>query len=154
VNIAKRLRARPAIGDVAAFATAELLLGVVLLLVPVSLLVVTFPTWAERRSMAESVAYEAAQTVARSRNWGTGKARAGALVSAMATNYGLTPDKIHVTWDPDRGEALVERGEQVRVIVTVDVPAVAFPWGGEAGEWKTTAEHTATADLYQSRDAG
>ena len=144
--------ARP--GADAAFATAELLLGVVLLLMPVSILVVTFPTWAERRSMAESVAYEAAQTVARSNNWGTGKRRAEALVAEMGRNYGLTRDQITLTWEPDRGEAPVERGERVRASVAVEVPAVAFPWGGGAGEWRIPAEKVVTADLYRSRDAG
>ncbi|MGH2687276.1 MAG: hypothetical protein ACRDKW_00490 [Actinomycetota bacterium] len=141
-------------GGDAAFATAELLLGVVLLLIPVSMLVVTFPTWAERRSMAESVAYEAAQTVARSSNWATGKRRAEALVAEMAGNYGLEREQITVEWRPDRGEAPVERGERVRAAVAVEVPAVAFPWGGDAGAWRVTAEKTVTADLYRSRDGG
>lgn len=149
-------RRHPPVGTLpgadAAFATAELLLGIVLLLVPVSMLVVTFPVWAERHSMAESVAYEAAQTVARSSNWGTGKRRAEALVAEMTANYGLAREQITLTWEPDRGDTPVERGEEVRAAVAVEVPAVAFPWGGEAGEWRTRAEKTATADLYRSRD--
>lgn len=148
----RRPPGEPLPGPDAAFATAELLLGIVLLLLPVSMLVVTFPTWAERHSMAESVAYEAAQTVARSGNWATGKRRAEALVAEMAANYGLGRDQITLTWEPDRGDAPVERGEEVRAVVTIEVPAVAFPWGGEAGEWRTRAAKTATADLYRSHD--
>jgi hypothetical protein len=92
--------------------------------------------------------------VARSNNWATGKRRAEALVTEMARNYGLTRDQVTLSWKPDRGEAPVERGERVRASVAVEVPAVAFPWGGGAGEWRIGSEKVVTADLYRSRDAG
>ena len=146
-----RLRLPAPGGDDRAYATAELVLGIALLLLPVTLIVLTLPTWAERRSMAHSAAHDAAVALARSTGWPTGRARAEQIVDEIARNYGLRgDDSLRLTWEPDRGTARVDRGEKVTAVVRVPVPGVFVPGVGSIGRWELTVRHTETVDRYRS----
>lgn len=134
-----------------AYATVELVAGIALLLLPVTLLVVTLPTWAERQSLAASAAHDAALALARSSSWPAGKARAEQIVEEMARNYGLRGNEpVQLTWDPDRGGAPVERGEMVTAVVRVPAPAVLIPGLGYIGRWDLTVRHSEIVDRYRS----
>lgn len=137
--------------DDGAYATAELVMGIALLLLPVTLIVLTLPTWAERRSMAHSAAHDAALALARSSDWPAGKARAEAIVEEMARNYGLHEDEsMRLTWEPDRGAARVDRGEKVTAVVEVATPGLFVPGLGFIGRWDLTVRHSETVDRYRS----
>jgi hypothetical protein len=125
-------------------------MGIALLLLPVTLVVLTFPTWAERRSMAHSVAYEAARAVARSRDWVAGKARAEQIAGEIAENYEMERWEVELGWQPDRGASQVQRGEKVTAVVTVWAPGLFVPGLGDVGRRKLRATHTETVDRYRS----
>jgi hypothetical protein len=132
------------------YVTSELLLGTALLLLPVAVIVLVLPTWAERRSMAHAIAHEATRAVVRAPDWPTGKRRAELIVQEMAANYKVDPEGVRVQWEPDAGEAPLTRGQQVRAVVTVQVPT--FPIAGLAGvaSWEMTVTHTEVVDRYGS----
>lgn len=133
------------------YATVELVAGIAFLLLPVTLLVLTLPTWAERQSFAASAAHDAALALARSSTWPSGKARAEQIVDEMARNYGLRSDEpVQLTWEPDRQGASVERGERVTAVVSVPTPGVFVPGLGYIGRWDLTARHTEIVDRYRS----
>ena len=133
------------------YATVELVAGIALLLLPVILLVLTLPTWAERKSLAESAAHDAALVLARSSSWPSGKARAEQVVEEMARNYGLRNDEpVEISWEPDREGAPVERGEKVTAVVSVPTPGVFVPGLGYIGRWDLTVRHTEIVDRYRS----
>jgi cytochrome c-type biogenesis protein CcmH/NrfG len=125
-------------------------MGIAFLLLPVTLIVLTFPTWAERRSMAHSVARESALAVARSPDWVAGKAQAERMTEQIVRNYGLAQEEVRLAWDPDRGATEVQRGERVTAVVTVAMPALFVPAVGDIGSWETTIRHTETVDRYRS----
>ena len=145
-----RRRVRGVAGE-GAYATVELVAGIALLLLPVTLLVLTLPTWAERQSLAASAAHDAAVALTRSSNWPAGKARAEQVVEGMARNYGLHGNEpVQLTWDPDRGGASVERGETVTAVVSVPAPGVLIPGLGYIGRWDLTVRHSEIVDRYRS----
>jgi hypothetical protein len=151
IGIMNGVRRPPQAADDRAYATAELVLGIALLLLPVMLIVLTLPTWAERRSMAHSAAHDAALALARSTDWPAGKARADQIVEEMAHNYGLRgDDSMRLTWEPDRGAARVARGETVTAVIRVPTPGVFVPGVGYIGRWELTVRHSETVDRYRS----
>jgi hypothetical protein len=129
------------------YVAGELALGIGLLVFPVSLLVLTLPTWSERQTTARSVAREVARVVAvagvcdRERAFETGR--------DMARNLGLPPADLDIQLDCAPG-ARLPRGEPVRASVTVAVPAVDFPGIGSVGAWSWTAHHSEPVDQYRS----
>ena len=140
----ERLRNR---SDERGYVAGELAIGIGLLVFPVTLLVLTLPTWSERQTTARSVAREVARVVAvagvcdRQRAIETGH--------EMARNLGLPPADLDVHLDCAPGARLV-RGENVRASVTVAVPAVDVPGIGSVGAWRWTAHHTEPIDQYRS----
>jgi hypothetical protein len=133
-------------GNERGYVAAELALGVGLLVFPVAMLVLTLPTWAERQSVARTIAREAARTVAVNGACDLGAARA--VGATMAGNLGVR-DGVDVALDCASGQRL-RRGASVTARVTVRMPAVDIPGIGAVGAWSWTAHHSEPVDQYRS----
>jgi hypothetical protein len=140
----------------------ELALGTGLLLLPIALLVLSFPTWIERQSAARVAAQEAARIAVLADDPRTAVQHAEALVARTADNHAIaasdltfcfavhplgssTPASCTGLNDPPRGSA-------VTAYVTVRLPALGLP-GLDAvlPEVRWTAQATERVDTYRSR---
>ncbi len=150
-------------------ASLELALGAVALLVPASLLVLSFGPWLEARSFAQLAAREVGRAYVTS-----DQTNGGRQLVAMAATYRSGPVRLGLCHGqplsvdesaPNGGdncpllEEVGDIGEPdggVMVVVEVDVPIFSLPWHHEDGSAVTvggvtvTGRHTEYVDLYRS----
>lgn len=129
------------------FVATELVAGVALLVLPVTLLVLTFPRWSERQTTARVIARELARRAAR--DGVCDRTAARDLAQEMARNLGVGPRDVRVDLACPDGTALVP-GSDVEARVTVAMPAVHVPGVGAVGAWSWTASHREPVDRYAS----
>ncbi|MCZ7530798.1 MAG: hypothetical protein M5U31_10905 [Acidimicrobiia bacterium] len=129
------------------FVALELALGIGLLLLPVSMLVLTFPTWSERQATATVAASDAARRAALSEDTPAARAEAETAVTLIFAGHGLDDTDVDVSWERNGPS----RGGTVTAHVTVRMPALAVPGIGDVGAWQWTATHTEQRDAYRSR---
>jgi hypothetical protein len=127
------------------FVATELVAGIACLVLPVALLVLALPTWAERQSVARVVAREVGRTVARDGRCGTGDA--GRLARVIAGNHGVAARDITLTLGCAAGTPLPAGGSLV-VTVVVREPGLRIPGIGRVGEWSFTTHHAEPVDRY------
>jgi pyruvate/2-oxoglutarate dehydrogenase complex dihydrolipoamide acyltransferase (E2) component len=127
------------------FVAVEWVAAVALLLVPIIVLIAMLPTWAERRAAASLAAAEAAKVLADA--WPHGDAVVATVAArAVAQDHGVDAADVSVQIDSFGRE----RGDDVRVRVSVRMPAVSVI-GVRAGEWRYDAFATRRIDDYRSR---
>jgi cytochrome c-type biogenesis protein CcmH/NrfG len=134
-------------GAESGFVATEFAFGVAVLLLPIALLVLTFPRWSERQVTARVIAREVARRTARDGVCELSAARA--LGATMARNLGVAPGEIGVDLVCADGVALAP-GSDVEARVTVAMPAVQLPGAGAVGAWSWTARHREPVDRYAS----
>jgi hypothetical protein len=127
------------------FVATEFACGVALLVLPVALLVLTFPRWSERQITARVIAREVARRAARDGICDGGAARS--VGDSMARNLGVEPRDVTVDLVCADGAGLVP-GSDVEAQVTVEMPAVQVPGLGPVGAWSWTARHREPVDRY------
>ncbi len=134
------------------FIASEFVLGVCVIILPVTLLVIALPTWSERQAMAQSAANESAREVVLADSWSTGVGTAKAAVDQVASNYGVSLDDVR---GPDftAGGGLAG-GQTVVSRVTVRMPMMVIPLVGRVGSWSWTAQHAERVDDYRSFPQG
>jgi hypothetical protein len=125
----------------------EFAFGVAVLVLPVALLVLTFPRWSERQVTARVISREVARRAARDGLCDRGAA--AALGAMMARNLGVVPADVSVVLRCADGTALAP-GADVESRVTVVMPAVQLPGIGAVGTWSWTARHREPVDRYAS----
>ena len=125
----------------------EFALGVAVLLVPVACLVLTLPTWSERKTTARAIVREVARVVASTGVCDQESARG--LTEIMARNLGLARGDATIELRCRPGAPLVP-GSELEAAVTVRMPAVDIPGVGPVGEWSWTARHRQPVDRYVS----
>lgn len=128
------------------FIAIELVLGIGILLFPVTMLVTSLPRWSERQTMARTAATEAARAWARAGDDRIGQLEGDRQAREVARHYGVAEEAIDIAYE---GSARV-RGGSVRVAVTVEMPVTAIPLMGSVPGWTWTARHTEAVDLYRS----
>lgn len=138
----------------------ELALGAGLLVLPVALLVLTFPGWVERRSAAQVAAQEAARTAVVADVAAGTPSATRAVVAAIAENHGLEADELdvclatHALGDPPPrcgGPLVLTRGGEVTAWVGVRVPVVRIPMLELVlAETRLEVRHTERIDRYRS----
>jgi hypothetical protein len=133
--------------DESGFVATEFAFGVSVLVLPVTLLVLTFPQWSERQVTARVIAREVARRAARDAY--CDRDAAAALGATMARNFGVTPRDVVVDLECGDGTGLAA-GSEVEVHVTVTMPAVQLPGLGAFGAWSWTAIHREPVDQYVS----
>jgi hypothetical protein len=129
------------------FVATEFAFGVAVLVLPVALLVLTFPRWSERQVTARVIGREVARRAASDGICDQGAARA--LGATMARNLGVAPADVSVDLRCADGIGL-EPGADVEAAVTVTMPAVQVPGFGAVGAWSWTARHREPVDRYAS----
>ena len=129
------------------FVATEFAFGVAVLVLPVALLVLTFPRWSERQVTARVIGREVTRRAAR--DGICDRAAARALGSTMARNLGVTPADVSVELTCVDGAGLVP-GSDVEASVTIDMPAVQVPGIGAVGAWTWTARHREPVDRHVS----
>ena len=128
------------------FAAIELALGIGLLLLPISLMVLTFPTWSERQATATVAASEAARIAALSDDTPRARADAERAAALIFASHGLPDTDVDVRWETSGPN----RGGSVTAHVTIHMPAMSIPGIGDVGAWTWTATHTEIRDFYRS----
>jgi len=129
------------------FVATEFALGIAVLLIPVACLVLTLPTWSERKTTARAIVREVARVVASSGVCDQESARG--LTAIMARNLGLPDGDATVELGCWPGAPL-EPGSELEAAVTVRMPAVDIPGVGPVGAWSWTARHRQPVDRYVS----
>lgn len=136
-------------------APLELALGVLVILVPLALLVLSFGPWLEHRTFVRLAAAEAARLVV------TTNGDEGAAVDrvrALAEGGGISPEAVRIGFcggspgplaAPADGCGDLVRGGVVSVEVAVDVPLVVTPYG-PVGIRETAYRHTESVDPFRS----
>jgi hypothetical protein len=132
-------------GTESGFVATEFAFGVAVLVLPVALLVLTFPRWSERQVTARVIAREVARRTARDGVCDGGAARS--VGAAMARNLGVAPGDVAVDLSCADGAGLAP-GSDVEASVTVAMPAVQVPGVGAVGAWSWTAHHREPVDRY------
>ena len=127
------------------FVVIEFAAGIAFLVLPVALLVLALPSWAERQSVARVVAREVGRTVARDGRCSVGDARR--LAAVVAVNHGLAARDVSVALGCAPG-ATLPAGGSVVVAATVREPGLRVPGIGRVGEWSFTARHAEPVDPY------
>ncbi len=134
-------------GPESGFVATEFAFGVAVLVLPVALLVLTFPRWSERQVTARVVAREVARRAARDGLCDASAARA--VGATMARNLGVAPRDVGVQLACADGAGLAP-GSDVEARVTIAMPAVQVPGVGAVGAWTWTARHREPVDRYVS----
>ena len=132
-------------GERGGFAPAEFALAVGLWLFPLTILVVSLPTWVERQSLGRLAAQEAARAVAVAETFEQGVQRGGLLVEQLAANHGVPAADLSL-----RVEGSLERGQVVIATVTTRVPALTVPLIGVSPSVNLTSSHAEVVDQYRS----
>ncbi len=133
--------------DQLGFAAIELAVGLALLVLPITLLVASIPTWFDRQATARAVARDVAREEAVNQRCDAAMARrAGAEAAA---GFGIDPEEIEVTLDCRDGTRL-PRGGTVTAYVEIAVPAVVVPGLGRIGGFRWSVGHTQPVDPYAS----
>ena len=138
-------RVRSPVAREGGFVVVELAAGIAFLVLPVALLVLALPSWAERQSVARVVAREVGRTVARDGRCSADDARQ--LAAVVAVNHGLAGDDVSVTLGCVPGAPL-PAGGLVVVAATVREPGLRVPGIGRVGDWSFTARHAEPVDRY------
>jgi hypothetical protein len=128
------------------FVAIEWVAAITLLLIPAVVLAASLPTWAERRHAATVAAREAAREL--DREWpNVDPQRAESIAELVAADEGVAASdvQVHVI---DSGSV---PGSQIRVAVTVRMPAVTIAGLAHAGTWTFTATAVQRVDDYRSR---
>lgn len=135
-------RPRPA-GAEAGFVTVEFVLGVVLLVIPVALVVLTLPAWFSRQELAR----EAAQQAARAAVVNQSTAPAQAVVTQIAADNGLGAGQMGLAFS---SSPTFSPGGVVTAEVSVQMPAVHVFGVGSFGSFTWTASFSEPVDQYRS----
>lgn len=134
----------------------EVVLGLALLVLPLAVLVVLLPTWAEHQSAARVAAQAAARVATLEPDADRAEARGAAIAAEVLANHGITggsASAVTVAVPRGGGTGAPARGGVVRASVTVEVPLVPVPFLGPIGGFPWTASHAERIDDYRSLPA-
>lgn len=128
------------------FVAIEWVAAIALLLFPVVALVGTLPTWAERSHAAVVAAREAAREL--EQHWPAGDPAAATLIATyVAQDHGIAANDVSARV-LSMGSA---PGEQIRVEVSVRMPAIAMPGLSGVAAWTYSTVASLRVDDYRSR---
>ncbi|MDQ6616597.1 MAG: hypothetical protein M3083_18100 [Actinomycetota bacterium] len=125
-------------------------LAVCLLVFPILIMVLSFPTWSERQGDATTAARDAARALVTAPDWNSGTTVADQIVREIVINNGLDPSQVTTSYTGS-----LNRGATVTASVTVLIPATVFPGLHQttaAIHW--TASSTEQVDQYRSLPGG
>ena len=127
------------------FVATEFAFGVALLVLPVALLVLTFPRWSERQVTARVIGREVARRAARDGICDRSAARDARVDDGAKPRRRARRRPVDLAC-ADGAE--LAPGSDVEATVTVRMPAVQVPGLGAVGAWSWTARHREPVDRY------
>jgi Flp pilus assembly protein TadG len=127
------------------FVALEAVLAITLLLVPIALAALTFPTWSEHQGVAANAAAQAARAAALANTWPAARQAANAAAIQAARNAGLPDDAVTIQLTGQ-----LQRGGTITAHTTITMPAVAVPLLGTIGNWTWSTSHSERVDDYRS----
>jgi Flp pilus assembly protein TadG len=127
------------------FIPLEMVLAITCLLLPVTLMVIAFPTWVERQAAASAAAADAARAASLSNTWAQAQTAAETSAARTARGAGLDADDIELGLHGD-----LRRGGAITATARVSMPALVLPLMGSFGSWSGTASHTERVDDFRS----
>ena len=116
-----------------------------LLLIPIALMAILLPTWAERQTVARDAATSATRAAVLASTPEEAHAAGVAAAHRTVENFGLDPADITITWSGN-----LDRGGSITANVTIRMPALLFPGIGSVDPWSWSASHTERVDDYRS----
>ncbi len=125
----------------------EFVASLCFLLLPITLLVLSIPTWAERQMLARTAARESARVYALTGD----PATATAMAQQVAANYKIPDTDLTVSFD-DYPAVPIKPGDTANATVTVKVPAISvgiLKVDSSAFDYSST--HNEPIDVYRSR---
>lgn len=131
--------------DESGIVVMELVLTICLWLFPITILVVSLPTWVERQSLGRLAAQEAAREVVLADSWSAGATRAQAVTDQLALNHDIDPADLGLVLD-----GALDRGATVTATVTVQVPALTVPFITQAPGFALSFTAAEAVDQYRS----
>jgi hypothetical protein len=126
-----------------------LLLGMAVIFFPVTMLVLSVPTWEQRLVDAQDAARAAARALATANSVQDAETLANQAVAAVMEADGLPAGQFQATYS---GELVP--GALVRAAVSVQVPISQVPGLGAVGDVHYTATATAHVDSYEDSTTG
>lgn len=133
----------------------EFPLAVAVLLIPMAYFALMFAPWSERNSAAELAAAEAARVIATSPTGAADESGARAIAMQILDNFGIdgSESAVYLCTDAGMSDAekaasscgVLNRGETVRVEVTVSMPVVVIPLSDSDGGNLTSAAFSVTS---------
>lgn len=127
-----------------ASASIELALGIVALVLPAAIVVLSLAPWLEARSFVRAAAAEGARAAVLAT--GDPAVSAHRLISELAAARHYREVEVVLCGG---GPCRLERGAVITVEVTVEVPLVTTPWGGVGG-LNVNGFHAEPVDVYRS----
>lgn len=113
----------------AAYAAVEMILVLGLILLPTLAGIAQLPRWVDAKSTADLAAQEAARQLVLADTWDEGMAAAANIAEVVVRNRGLDVGALTEI----NFEGTLERGNTIRVTVTLQVPPVILPGFGPVG---------------------
>lgn len=132
------------------FVAAEYAAGVAFLLLPVTLLVLTVPSWVAAEEAGRVAAQQAARAIVTAADPVTAVAAAEVLAGETLANRGVEQVGGLAVDGQFRHPAGEEPQELVTVTVTVRVPAVRLPLLGDWATFDRAVAHTQPVDRYRT----
>lgn len=136
------------------FTAAEFAAGVGLLVLPVALLVLSLPAWAETQQAGRLAAQQAARAIVTADDHPAGLAHAEALAAEILARSGVErvgPLQVDGELAP-AVDATVQR--VVTVTVTVRMPTIAVPLVGRWLAFDHPVSHSQPVDRYRDHPGG
>lgn len=144
--------------DQSGFTAVEWAIGLGVIVLPLMIAVMSIAPILDRLSTAQTMAQEAARTMALADDWSTGESAAQRLAHQIGRNHGIAESEWCTT---GRAQCVMveisamtpgtlRRGEEVIVTVRVPVAAITIPFIGEFAALTLTGSHTERVDDYRS----
>ncbi|WP_370324658.1 hypothetical protein [Euzebya sp.] len=134
------------------FVTAEWVIGLTVLVLPVLLLAAVLPSWTARHEAAAAAAREAARVAAATADGAAPGGAASQAAAEVLAARDVDPSTAAVEVDvPVGADGRTPREGVVTAVVTLDGPTVTVPLLGEIAGPDVSGEHTRRLNPYRSR---
>lgn len=124
--------------------TAELMLAVAGILIPVMFLLLAVVQWPEHQGVATAAAAEGARTAALANSGQEADAMMRERVTQVVSTYGLDPSDVTAELSGD-----FSPGGHLTVEVTIDLPTLTVPGAGDFSAASYTATSTERIELHR-----
>lgn len=135
---------RGPLNDIGSATPFTLLLGLVVVVFPIAVLVLTVPAWEERAVDAQDLARVAVSTMASASDWAQGVAAVEEAVDNLLDQDGVPSSDVSVNLSGS-----LAPGAEVTALVTILMPVTTVPMIGRVASFHFTADAVERIDSYR-----